>query len=99
MSNNLTNNLQQIANNLGLGFARVNDTEFSLENMNGYTIEVVKLPGGLVDKYKISMTEFMPIDDCAQIIAHQNNLEHVINWLIEYSDMYNENIAIPETIS
>lgn len=96
MSNNLTKDLQRIAINSGLAIASQNNgTALSLEINNGYTIDIAELGN---DKYNLTLTEFAPIGNCAEIIAHQNNLEFVINWLVEYSDQHKENIAIPETI-
>ena len=95
MSNNSTNNLQQIAKNLGLGFAQINNGS-SLQMNNGYIIDITEIAN---EKYSLTLTEFAPIGNCASVVAHQNNLEFVINWLVEYSDMHNTNIAIRETIS
>ncbi|KST62239.1 hypothetical protein [Mastigocoleus testarum] len=96
MSNNLSNNLQQIAINSGLALASQNNgTAFSLQINNGYNIDIAQLGK---DKYSLTLTEFAPIGNCAEITAHYKNLEFVINWLVEYSDQHKENIAIPETI-
>ena len=73
-----------------------NGTAFSLQIGNGYKIGIAQLGK---DKYNLTLTEFAPIGNCAEITAHYNNLELVINWLVEYSDQHRENIAIPETIS
>ena len=97
MLDNLTKDLQQIAINSGLALASQNNgTAFSLEISNGYKIGIAKLSK---NKYNLTLTEFVPIGNCAEITAHYNNLELVINWLVEYSDQHRENIAIPETIS
>ncbi len=98
MLNNLTSELQQIAINNGLGFTftlQNNSTAFSLQIRNGYNIDIAQLGK---DKYSLTLTEFAPIGNCAEITTHYKNLEFVINWLVEYSDQHKENIAIPETI-